>query len=248
MGPVRLLLLALALLLAVPAPVGASPAPEPTASTPAPADAARAGSVTLGGVHVDLRRGTRQVVTVNHRDGYHARVKLFVRRHGAWRRAMTAHDGRIGYGGVVARDQRVQGTGTTPLGTFGIPFAFGMHRERKAWQVPYRRVGRGDYWVQDNASDHYNRYRNKRRGGFRWWLPSSDENSSERLLDFRGQYEWALVMDFNWRQVRHRGAGIFLHVNGSGATAGCVSAPRWFVHRLMGRIDADKNPVVAVGR
>jgi L,D-peptidoglycan transpeptidase YkuD (ErfK/YbiS/YcfS/YnhG family) len=243
---VRLLLLALGLLLAVPAPAGASPAPEPT--TTAASDAPRSRSITLGGVHVDLRRGTRQVVTVNHGDGYQARVQLFVRRHGAWRGVMAAHDGRIGYGGLVARKKRVQGTGTTPLGTFGIPFAFGMHDERKAWQLPYREVGRGDYWVEDNGSDHYNRYRNKRRGGFRWWLPSGDVDSSERLLDYRDQYEWSLVMDFNWGQVRHRGAGIFLHVNGSGATAGCVSAPRWFIHRLMGRIDADKVPVVAVGR
>ena len=43
-----------------------------------------------------------------------------------------------------------------------------------------------------------------------------------------------MVTDFNIKQVRHRGAGIFLHVNGAGATAGCVSAPR----RLHGQADA----------
>lgn len=68
------------------------------------------------------------------------------------------------------------------------------------------------------------------------------------LLGCRGRYEWSLVMDFNRGPVGHRGAGIVLHVNGSGTTAGCVSAPRWFIHRLIGRIDAGKNPVVAVDR
>ena len=32
--------------------------------------------------------------------------------------------------------------------------------------------------MQDNASDFYNQLRNQRDGGFRWWLPSSDPDSS----------------------------------------------------------------------
>lgn len=204
------------------------------------------GTVRLGGVKVDLRAHTRQVVTYNHRGGHGGRISFWTRSKGEWHRRLSAVDGRIGYGGLVPRKERRQGTGTTPLGTFGMPFAFGMHRERDAWDIRYRKVRKGDYWVQDNASDFYNRYRNKSQGGFRWWLDG--ENSSERLLDYRGQYEWAIVMDFNWNQVRHRGSGIFLHVNGDGATAGCVSAPRWFIKRLMKRIDADKGPVIAVGR
>jgi L,D-peptidoglycan transpeptidase YkuD (ErfK/YbiS/YcfS/YnhG family) len=144
--------------------------------------------------------------------------------------------------------RRHQGTGTTPIGTYDLPWAFGMHRRDPAWDLRYRKVRRGDYWVEDNASRYYNRYRNKSRGGFRWRLPSSDPNSSERLLDFRQQYEWSIVTSFNHKQVRHRGAGIFLHVNGSGATAGCVSAPRWFIRTLMDRLDPDHRPVIAIGR
>ena len=84
--------------------------------------------------------------------------------------------------------------------------------------------------MQDNRSDYYNRYRNKSQGGFRWRLPASDPNSSERLTDYPKQYEFSIVTGFNYgAQVRHRGSGIFLHVNGKGATAGCVSAPRAFI-------------------
>ena len=75
----------------------------------------------------------------------------------------------------------------------------------------------------DNRSDYYNRYRNKSQGGFRWRLPSSHPDGSERLKDFPQQYEFAFTTTFNAQQVRHRGGAIFLHVNGSGATAGCVS-------------------------
>ena len=62
-------------------------------------------------------------------------------------------------------------------------------------------------------------------------VAESGENTSERLQSFPQQYEYAINTSFNLDQVRHRGAGIFFHVNGRGATAGCVSAPRWFLRR-----------------
>jgi L,D-peptidoglycan transpeptidase YkuD (ErfK/YbiS/YcfS/YnhG family) len=142
----------------------------------------------------------------------------------------------------------VQGSGTTPLGTVRLISAFGRHSRGAGWDLPYRRIQRGDYWVEDNRSPFYNRYRNKAQGGFRWWLPSSAENSSERLRDFRVPYEYSVVTSYNREQVRHRGAGIFLHVNGRGATAGCVSAPRSFLKRMMWRLDPAQDPLLAVGR
>jgi len=213
---------------------------------PAQAETAR-GHVLLDGVDVRLRTGTTQVVTVNRTSGHHARVTLWAYADGRWQQRIRALDGRIGYGGLVPGPRRVQNTGTTPLGTYALPSAFGTHARDASWELPYRKVRSGDFWVQDNRSRYYNRYRNQSQGGFRWWLPSSDPNS-ERLTDYRSQYEWSIVIDFNRDQVRHRGSGIFLHVNGSGATAGCVSAPRWFVQRLIARLDADRRPLIAIGR
>jgi L,D-peptidoglycan transpeptidase YkuD (ErfK/YbiS/YcfS/YnhG family) len=219
---------------------------------PAPAHAApsqiQRSHVRLDGVDVRLHAGTTQVVTVNHTSGHRARVTLWAYAEGRWRQRIQALDGRIGYGGLVPGPRRVQSTGTTPLGTYGLPSAFGRHGRDASWELPYRKIRSGDFWVQDNRSRYYNRYRNQRQGGFRWWLPTSDPNSSERLTDYRSQYEWSIVIDFNRAQVRHRGSGIFLHVNGSGATAGCVSAPRWFVRELMTRLDPDRQPQIAIGR
>ena len=202
----------------------------------------------LGGVRVEIPSGGRQVVTVNHTRGYHARVVFWAKRQGKWEQVLVARDGRIGYGGLVAPRQRQQGTGTTPSGTVRLISSFGRHPRGERWDLPYRRIRNGDYWVQDNASRFYNRYRNKAQGGFRWWLPASAENSSERLRDFPIPYEFSVVTSYNLGQVRHRGAGIFLHVNGRGATAGCVSAPRLFLKRMMTRLDPGRHPVMAVGR
>jgi len=241
----RLLLpLLLAGLLAAPvptlAPAGATASSEQHRS--------RASEVRLDGVTVQLRKRTRQVVTVNRTRGYHARVTYWTKNGGHWRERFQTGNGRIGYNGLVRRKKRVQGSGKTPLGTFRLPWAFGMNAERPRWDDSYRRVRKGDYWVLDNQSRHYNRYRNKARGGFRWRLPSSDPNSSERLKDYPKQYEFSFVTSFNAAQVRHRGGAIFLHVNGSGATAGCVSAPRPVLRRLMVHLHQNRAPVIAIGR
>lgn len=212
------------------------------------AHAARPDVVELGGVRVVLRDGTTQVVTVDHTRGVRARVSLWRLTRDGWRRQMTTADGRTGWGGLVRGDRRVQGSGTTPLGTYALTSTFGTHPADARARLPHHEIERGDHWVQDNASDFYNRLRNQRDGGFRWWLPASDPNASERLTDYPRQYEWSLVTDFNVEQLRHRGSGIFLHVNGRGATAGCVSAPRRFVRALVRLLDPARVPVVGIGR
>ncbi|MGN6253352.1 MAG: L,D-transpeptidase family protein [Marmoricola sp.] len=214
-----------------------------------PGAAAEASNVRLDGVTVRVPNGGQQVITVNRTHGSHARVTFWRYAGGRWHRRSSTDAGRIGYGGLVAPDRRHQGSGTTPLGTVRLIGSFGSHARHAAWDLPYRRVRSGDYWVEDNRSAFYNRYRNRAQGGFRWRLPVEDENGSERLADYPRQYEFSIVTDYNYADpVRHRGAGIFLHVNGSGATAGCVSAPRAFLRVVMNRLDPRRHPVMAVGR
>jgi L,D-peptidoglycan transpeptidase YkuD (ErfK/YbiS/YcfS/YnhG family) len=211
---------------------------------PAPGASAAA---RLDGVPVVLTRGTTQVITVNRTRSWHARVTLWQRGGTGWKVVARAKDGRIGHGGLVVGSHRKQGTGTTPLGTYRLLSAFGTHAAATTWRLPYTRIHRGDYWVEDNASSFYNRYRNKADGGFRWWL-TRGVDASEELTDYPTQYEYAINTGFNYAQVRHRGAGIFLHVNGRAATTGCASVPRWFMRTGIARLDPHRKPVIAIGR
>lgn len=226
--------------------------PPPASAAPAAADDVaqlRGGrTIQLDTVTVHLRTGTKQVVTVNHTKGWHARV-IFWRKTRAdgWGRVLTATDGRTGYGGLVPGPKREQGTGTTPLGSYRMTESFGLAKQPRGTRLAFHRVRSGDYWVQDNASRYYNQLRNKRQGGFRWRLDGY--NSSEYLPDYTGQYRWSVVIDFNRpTPVRHRGSGIFLHVNGDGATAGCVSTPKWFVKQVLSRLRPTYKPVIAINR
>ena len=213
----------------------------------APTPPASAATVRLGGVRVFLRPGTTQVVTVDHTRAWHARVLLWQRGGSGWRVVARTRNGRTGYGGLVPGARRSQGTGTTPLGTYRLLETFGTHLRARRWRLPYRRVRPGDYWVADNESAFYNRYRTRAAGGFRWWLRSGADQS-ERLTDYPAQYEYVVNTSFNQEQVRHRGSGIFLHVNGRGATAGCVSVPRWMMARALVWLDPEARPVIAIGR
>ena len=73
-------------------------------------------------------------------------------------------------------------------------------------------------------------------------------NGSERLADYPTEYRMSVVVAYNYYdRVRYRGAGIFLHVNGPGATAGCVSVPRDVMRRVLRWLDPAAQPVLVMG-
>lgn len=204
------------------------------ATLPVSSSAWRTCTVTMNGVPLTVDRAERTRTVVNGTGGSHAGVAFYVRAESActFKRLFLA-DGRVGYGGIVDGATRRQGTGTTPAGTYSMTEAFG-NSASPGTAVPYHRVRPGDWWVQDNNSPFYNSLRNQSLSGF--LLRTTGLNSSERLADFGAQYAHALVINFNRtpdRQVTKRGSGIFLHINGSGATAGCVSVRKERVRTML---------------
>lgn len=204
-----------------------TPPPPPPVTTPVSDPSWVACSAQLGGVQVSVGARQRTVTVVNGSGGSTAVVSFWLRTNTpcGFANAFTDSGGRIGYGGMTNGATRVQGNGTTPTGTYTMTEAFGI-KASPGTALSYRRVGTGDFWVEDNNSAYYNTYRNESQGGFDATLPLSDPNGSERLLSFPGQYDYVIVVNFNRApdaQRPYRGAGIFIHVRGSGATAGCVA-------------------------
>ncbi|ARP69351.1 hypothetical protein LK07_05740 [Streptomyces pluripotens] len=161
-------------------------------------------------------------------------------RDGQWRRAGSA-PARFGASGLVAGGSRKQGTSTTPAGLYGLPFAFGIQTAPAGTRIVYRPVHGSSWWCQDNDSRSYNR----------WVEPLPTDcaaTESEHLVAYPAQYAYGLVIGFNYdRPVRGRGAGIFLHVNGRAATAGCVSVPEEAMRRILRWAEPGHNPHIAIG-
>ncbi|MZD09412.1 hypothetical protein GTW43_30665 [Streptomyces sp. SID5785] len=162
------------------------------------------------------------------------------RPDGRWTKAGST-PARFGANGLVEGDRREQGTDTTPTGLYDLPFAFGTAAAPAGTAMPYRPVRDTSWWCQDNDSRSYNRWRDPRPADCR-------AGESEHLADYGTQYAHALVVGFNYhRPVRGRGAGIFLHVNGRGATAGCVSVPRDAMRSILRWVRPAAAPHLAIG-
>ncbi|WP_260848955.1 L,D-transpeptidase family protein [Streptomyces sp. SLBN-118] len=162
------------------------------------------------------------------------------RSDGQWVAAGSAA-ARFGAKGLVEGASRTQGTSTTPTGLYRLPYAFGTEVAPGGTTYTYRRVTTASWWCQDTASRAYNRWVEG--------LPADCRAAeSEHLTAYRPQYAHAMVIGFNYdRPVRGRGAGIFLHVNGRGATAGCVSVPDTAMRRILAWADRHRDPHIAIG-
>jgi L,D-peptidoglycan transpeptidase YkuD (ErfK/YbiS/YcfS/YnhG family) len=167
-------------------------------------------------------------------------VTWWDRRDGRWTKSGSA-PARFGAKGLVEGTSRRQGTNTTPTGLYDLPYAFGVEAAPRGTTYPYRAVRKASWWCQDNASRSYNRWVEPRPADCR-------ASRSERLLSYRTQYAYAMVVGFNYAEpVRGRGAGIFLHVHGRGATAGCVSVSAAAMRRILGWAEPGRRPHLAIG-
>ncbi|MDC0767717.1 L,D-transpeptidase family protein [Streptomyces sp. HD] len=167
-------------------------------------------------------------------------VTWWDRVDGRWVRAGSA-TARFGAKGLVEGGRRKQGTNTTPTGLYGLPYAFGIKAAPRGTAYKYRRVHKDSWWCQDNDSRAYNR----------WTEPLARDcraAESEHLVSYGALYAHALVIGFNYdRPVKERGAGIFLHVKGRGATAGCVSVSADAMKRILRWADPRRRPHMAIG-
>ncbi|OPG02260.1 hypothetical protein B1R27_33210 [Streptomyces sp. GKU 895] len=160
--------------------------------------------------------------------------------NGRWVKAGSAA-ARFGAKGLVEGSSRKQGTNTTPAGLYDLPYAFGIKAAPSGTSYKYRPVRESSWWCQDNDSRVYNRWSEPRAKDCR-------AAESEHLIAYEKQYAYAMVIGFNYaKPVRGRGAGIFLHVNGRGATAGCVSVSADAMRRILKWADPGQAPHIAIG-
>ena len=134
----------------------------------------------------------------------------------------------IGKGGL--RQDKKEGDGATPLGTFRLPF--GMYRQDRVkppeTALPMIALREGHAWVDDPNDDKYNRLVE---------LPYPAH--AERLWRNDGIYDVLVVVDYNMSPAaRGAGSAIFLHIARPRftPTVGCVAVEREVLLRLLGKL------------
>ncbi len=225
-----------------------------------PAPSAHAATAPLPS-YLALPSSVQQLVTVtsDRWSSTRARMSAWEREGSGWHRVHGPVTVRLGWNGWVPAGKRRQNSGTTPAGKFTMPYAFGTRADPGAG-LPYRQVDGDDVWPyepRDPAT--YNILQPYRSRTSHW---RSDYR--ERLASYGYEYAHAVVLGFNlprglhWSASRHqyvashradtrRGGGIFLHVQRSRHTAGCVAGPlrdiRWTVQWL----DPALGPRIVMG-
>jgi L,D-peptidoglycan transpeptidase YkuD (ErfK/YbiS/YcfS/YnhG family) len=184
-----------------------------------------------------------QLITVS-APGLHttsATLRVWRRSGGCWSPVFGPYTARVGRNGL--RADRHEGDGTTPIGTFTIlPRMYG-NATNPGVAFDYTRLRCGDWWVEDPRSPAYNTF--QRVGcGVRPPFKVTTPDMSKSVH----AYAYLAVIGFNMNPiVPGRGSGIFLHVQVSASTNGCVSLPRAQLLRVLRWLRPAPAPKMVIG-
>ena len=101
----------------------------------------------------------RQRITVT-ASAYHrtyATLRVYQLSGKKWVRVFGPWTARVGYNGVARPGAKREGDGTTPAGTYGFSFFFGV-QPSLGFRFPFRHAYSYDYWDDDPASPRYNEW------------------------------------------------------------------------------------------
>jgi len=186
---------------------------------------------------------TRQAVVVTSRGAnfFEASLSAWERAGRGWRRILGPWPAVVGRSGFALRGEKREGDGRTPSGIFAIGTAFGRDAARPTG-LSYRQATPEDFWVDDVSSAQYNQ----------WVRGRPLASSFETMLREDGLYDLGTVIEYNTNPVvPGLGSAIFVHIwrdGGKKPTAGCVALSRPRLAKLLSWLDAEKIPVVVLGR
>lgn len=187
------------------------------------------------------------IVTADSWGATHATAALWERQEDrTWRNVTGDDQARIGRNGFG--QNRKEGDGTTPAGSFRLTAAFGSSKVSST-NLPYSKVEPGDCWISDTKDASYNQWTTRTNCSF------PNENLYE-LAKNNGLYAHTVVIDFNTHPiVVGSGSAIFLYRNeflkGSRgttrATKAGVTLAEGDLMEMFRRLAEDAHPVIVMG-
>ena len=139
-------------------------------------------------------------------NGSSSTVYLFEKSKEQWQTVLSM-PGRVGYNGVGSA---YEGSGRTPKGAYSLGFAFGTG-QNPGTNLAYKQITDHSYWISNPDDSQYNT----------WQERTSSSSLDEHMSDYQAQYKYGITLNYN--NGVNGGSAFFVHVNGNGATAGCIS-------------------------
>lgn len=132
------------------------------------------------------------------------------------------------YGRNGSTADKKEGDGKTPQGVYSFTMAFGL-KEDPTSILPYHKIIKGDFWVDDSSSLYYNKLVNLNTTKQAW-------NSAEDMISQAPYYNYGLALNYNPDCVPGKGSAIFLHCTGTkidAGSAGCIRIPEERMKQLI---------------
>ena len=168
----------------------------------------------------------------------YATLRVYRLSAGKWVKVYGPWTARVGYNGVARPGQKREGDGTTPSGTFGFGFFFGVQPNPSPhFAFSFRRADRYDFWDDDPESPRYNE----------WVVGRQNAGAYPEPMYNVPAYDYAAVIAYNTARIPGRGSAIFLHAGTGGPTAGCVSLPETELLKVLHWLRPADHPRIAIG-
>lgn len=153
---------------------------------------------------------------------------------GEWQSVLSAVPIWFGRNGIIPKEQKREGDGFTPYGTYPILRVFGKTR-KTIRNLEYTQIGKNDHWSDVITSKHYNQFlRNKEKGATSLW------NSPI--------YQLFIVLEHNTNpSIPGNGSMLFLHPwEETKPTSGCVGMKLADLEMIVQNLDGKKNPFILI--
>lgn len=140
----------------------------------------------------------------------------------------------FGRNGLIPEEQKREGDGFTPYGSFPIRRILGKGK-RSIRNLEYTQIRKNDHWSDVTTSKHYNQLiRKKEKGATSLW------NSSN--------YQLFIVIEHNTNpSIPGYGSMIFIHPwEETKPTSGCVGVKLVDLQEIIEQFDGAKNPYILI--
>lgn len=122
-------------------------------------------------------------------------------------------DAYIGKNGITTN--KIEGDKKTLLGGFELGIAFGVNQLEKIKidnSIEYKRIEDTMFWVSDGESKYYNQLVNVVDNACDW-------EEAEHLIEYPIEYELAVEIKINPKNIPYKGSAIFLHCSNNMPTS-----------------------------
>lgn len=154
----------------------------------------------------------KQFMKVTHICNSKGKFEMYKKDKEKWIKIIQAQ-ALLGKNGVT--NNKREGDGKTPKGIYKLGIVFGIH-DKVQTDLKYITINKNLYWIDDVKSQFYNKMVDTTK-------VKKDWKTAEHLIDYPIEYEYAIEIKTNEKNIPGKGSAIFLHCSNEKATAGCIA-------------------------